>query len=76
MPEFLEKDLSKAADDSGLTGDDKAGYIYGTMNKIGAMHGNKLTAKGRSMQKKHDEKKRGGFPLKKKKKNGFNTHNN
>lgn len=47
MPEFLEKKL-------------KAEYgnnphaIYGTMNKIGAMRGNKITAKGKRMQAKHD----------------------
>ena len=46
MPKFLEDKL-------------KAEYgnnphaIYGTMNKIGAMHGNKETAKGREMERKH-----------------------
>jgi hypothetical protein len=28
-------------------------YVYGTMNSIGAMHGNKITAKGRAMERKH-----------------------
>ena len=28
--------------------------VFGTMNKIGAMRGNKETAKGRSMEKKHE----------------------
>jgi hypothetical protein len=28
-------------------------YVYGTMNNMGAMHGNKVTAKGRQMQRKH-----------------------
>lgn len=36
---------------------------YKVMNKIGAMHGNKETAKGRAMQAKHDAKK-GGHPHK------------
>lgn len=27
--------------------------IYGTMNKIGAMKGNKITAKGKRMERKH-----------------------
>jgi len=27
--------------------------VYGTLNKIGAMKGNKITAKGRAMEKKH-----------------------
>jgi len=46
MPRFLEDKL-------------KAEYgnnphaIYGTLNKLGAMHGNKETAKGRRMQAKH-----------------------
>ncbi len=49
MPAFLEKKL-------------KAEYgnnphaIYGTMNKVGAMRGNKETAKGRAMQAKHNRK--------------------
>jgi hypothetical protein len=30
--------------------------IYGTMNNIGAMHGNKETPKGARMQAKHDAK--------------------
>jgi hypothetical protein len=47
MPKFLEEKL-------------KAEYgnnphaIYGTMNKIGAMRGNKETAKGRQMEAKHE----------------------
>jgi len=49
MPEFLEKKLSKEY------GADKHA-IYGTMNKIGAMHGNKVTAKGISMERKHKAK--------------------
>ena len=46
MPKFLEDRL-------------KAEYpnnphaVYGTMNKIGAMHGNKETAKGKRMAAKH-----------------------
>lgn len=49
MPEFLEKKLKKEYGDN-----DHA--IYGTMNKIGAMHGSKETAKGRAMEKKHESK--------------------
>lgn len=51
MPAFLEKKL-------------KAEYgnnphaIYGTMNKIGAMHGNQITAKGMAMERKHNAKMR------------------
>jgi hypothetical protein len=36
-------------------GDDKHA-IFGTMNKIGAMKGNKETKKGEKMETKHDEK--------------------
>jgi hypothetical protein len=52
MPKFLENKL-------------KAEYgnnphaIYGTMNKIGAMHGNKETPKGRAMAQKHAAKASG-----------------
>lgn len=49
MPKFLEKLLKKE-----YPGNDSA--VYGTMNKIGAMKGNKETSQGREMQKKHDRK--------------------
>lgn len=47
MPKFLQKKLKAEYGDNPHA-------IYGTMNKIGAMKGNKETAKGREMQKKHD----------------------
>ena len=50
MPKFLEDKLKKEYPDN-----DKA--VYGTMNKLGAMKGNKETAKGRAMTKKHNAKK-------------------
>jgi len=55
MPKFLEDKLKKEYGDNPHA-------IYGTMNKIGAMRGNKETAKGRQMEAKHkrDMKKRGG----------------
>lgn len=49
MPKFLESKL-------------KAEYpnnphaVYGTLNTIGAMRGNKETPKGAAMQRKHDAK--------------------
>ena len=46
MPEFLEKKLEAEY------GNDK-NAVYGTLNKLGAMRGNKETAKGRRMQAKH-----------------------
>lgn len=53
-PRFLEKELRKEYGDN-----DRA--IYGTMNKIGAMKGNKETAKGKRMKKKHEGRTHKGF---------------
>jgi hypothetical protein len=50
MPKFLEKKLKSEY------GNNKKA-IYGTMNKIGAMRGNKETALGRAMQAKHNKKR-------------------
>lgn len=50
-PEFIEKKLKKEY------GNNKSA-IYGTMNKLGAMHGNKETKKGKDMEKKHKAKGR------------------
>ena len=49
MPKFLEAKLKAEYGNNPRA-------IYGTMNKIGAMRGNKETAKGRAMQKKHNVK--------------------
>lgn len=46
MPAFLEAKLKAQYPHN-------PGAVYGTMNKIGAMHGNKETELGRQMQKKH-----------------------
>lgn len=54
MPKFLEDRLEKQAAKKGFSGDRADAYVFGTMNKIGAMHGNKETPKGRSMEKAHD----------------------
>lgn len=51
MPIFLEKKLRAEYGNNPRA-------IYGTMNNLGAMRGNKETAKGRAMQKKHDKKVR------------------
>ena len=48
MPKFLEKKLKA---EYGA----KSSVPYKVMNAIGAMHGNKETAKGKAMQVKHDE---------------------
>lgn len=51
MPKFLEDKLKKQ-----YPGNDSA--VYGTLNKLGYMHGNKETASGRAAQAKHDAKTR------------------
>ena len=49
MPKFLEAKLKKEYGDNPHA-------IYGTLNKIGAMRGSKETAKGVSMERKHNAK--------------------
>lgn len=46
MPAFLEAKLKRQYPNN-------PGAVYGTMNAIGAMHGNKITPKGRAMERKH-----------------------
>lgn len=53
MPKFLEKKLKK---EYGA----KSKVPYKVMNKIGAMRGNKETAKGRAMEAKHARDMAGG----------------
>lgn len=48
MPKFLEDKLKREYGE-------KSAVPFKVMNKIGAMHGNKETAKGREMEKKHEE---------------------
>lgn len=45
-PVFLENKLKKQYPNN-------PGAVFGTMNKIGAMKGNKETAKGKQMEQKH-----------------------
>jgi hypothetical protein len=56
MPKELEKALAaswmRGRSKGKLGGVDKDTYTYGAMNNIGAMHGNKTTAKGRRIEKK------------------------
>lgn len=56
MPKFLENALRHSGQKKGLRGPALDRYIYGHMNNMGAMDGNKETSKGRSMQKKNDQK--------------------
>lgn len=55
MPAFLEAKLRKNVP----KGVDPDRYVYGAMNNMGAMKGNKITKKGRRMQAKHDRKMSG-----------------
>lgn len=55
MPAFLESKLRKNVP----KGVDPDRYVYGAMNNMGAMKGNKITKKGKRMQAKH-ERKMGG----------------
>ena len=64
MPDFLENALRHHAKKKGLTGKDADHFIYGTMNSIGAMHGNKITAKGEAMEAKHEADMAKGSPVK------------
>lgn len=59
MPKFLERKLQAEYGPNSAT-------PYKVMNSIGAMHGNKTTARGRAMQAKHDAKggKASGHPHK------------
>lgn len=47
MPKFLERELEKEYPDNPHA-------VWGTMNKVGAVRGNKETAKGRRMERKHE----------------------
>ena len=46
MPKFLQAKLKSEYPNN-------PSAVYGTLNNIGAMRGNKVTAKGRAMDKKH-----------------------
>ena len=54
MPKFLEARLKKE-----YPGNDHA--VYGTLNKIGAMKGSKITRKGEEMEKKHQADRKKGL---------------
>ena len=47
MPKFLEAKLRAEYGNNNHA-------IFGTMNKVGAMKGSKITAKGKRMEKKHE----------------------
>lgn len=55
MPKFLENKLRREYGDNPRA-------IYGTLNKLGMMEGNKETAKGKAAQAKHDRDASGSHP--------------
>lgn len=60
MPAFLEERLKREASRKGYSGRRAARYVFGAMNNIGAMHGNRETRKGKRMAAKHRrDQKRG-----------------
>lgn len=56
MPDFLEKKLEKEY--SNLPKKQEEHAVYGTLNKLGYMKGNKETKKGKLAEKKHAMAKR------------------
>lgn len=61
MPQFLERKLKSEAAKKGFSGRRAARYVYGAMNDLGAMRGNKETEKGEAMERKHEAKFRNGL---------------
>lgn len=61
MPKFLEKKLKSEARKKGFSGKRADKYVYGAMNNMGAMRGNKETKKGAAMQAKHNAKVHSGI---------------
>jgi hypothetical protein len=49
----LEDKLQAQAAKKGYSGKRADAYTYGTLNNMGAMHGSKITEKGRAMDRKH-----------------------
>ena len=58
MPKFLEDRLAASAKRKGFHGERAKRYIYGAMNNKGLMRGNKITAKGEALERKHNRDKR------------------
>jgi hypothetical protein len=64
MPNFLEDKLRKQYRAKGKSGRELDNAVYGTLNGIGAMHGNQVTPKGKEMERKHRAKLHGLGSLK------------
>ena len=55
MPLALENELKRSYEKKHPAGVSEDQYVYGAMNNMGAMHGNKETAKGKAMEAKHKQ---------------------
>jgi hypothetical protein len=53
MPKKLENKLRREANHMGLTGRKADAYVYGTMNNLGMMHGNKVVTHHSQRQPRH-----------------------
>jgi len=58
MPKDLERKLRAEAKKKFKTKKKQDEYVYGAMNNMGAMKGNKITSKGKAMEKAEKSKKR------------------
>ena len=56
MPKAMEKKLKSEAKKKFKSKAKQDAYVYGTMNKLGYMKGNKTTAKGKAAEKKSVKK--------------------
>lgn len=56
MPRIIERKLEHEYRD--LPKKEREHAVYGTLNKIGAMHGSKETKKGRAMERALERKKK------------------
>jgi hypothetical protein len=54
MPAFLESALRHEYGKKGLRGKELDARVFEVMNSVGAVKGNKETAKGREMERKHE----------------------
>ena len=50
----LKEAFAKRKRGGKLRGVDEGRYVYGRLNNMGAMHGNKETAKGMAMESKYE----------------------
>ena len=54
MPEKVIEEMKAGYSGSGLSEKEINRRVYGHLNKTGAMHGSKVTAKGEAMEEKYE----------------------